>query len=62
MKTKNPRQFRQFNVQWTQYSNKNSYMGLIQANTAAYMIIYQGKCTNAHFQRQMTYDLNKNIL
>jgi len=37
-------------------------MGLIQANTAAYMIIYQGKCTNAHFQRQMTYDLNKNIL
>jgi len=29
---------------------KNSNMGLIQANTAAYMINYQRMCTNAHFQ------------
>jgi len=29
---------------------KNSNMGLIQANTAACMINYQGMCTNAHFQ------------
>jgi len=25
-------------------------MGLIHANTAAYMIKYQGMCTNAHLQ------------
>jgi len=37
-------------------------MGLIQANTAAYTITYQGICTNAHFQWQMTCGLNKNIL
>jgi len=41
---------------------KNSNMGLMQANTAAYMINYQGMCKNAHFQWQMTYNLNKNIL
>jgi len=29
---------------------KNINVGLIQANTAAYMINYQGMCTNAHFQ------------
>jgi len=29
---------------------KNSNIGLKQANTAAYMINYQGMCTNVHFQ------------
>jgi len=29
---------------------KNSNMGLIQANIAAYMINYQGMCTNAYLQ------------
>jgi len=29
---------------------KNSNMGLVQANTAAYMINFQGMSTNAHFQ------------
>ena len=38
---------------------KNSNMGLIQANTAAYMINYQVMCKNAHFQCQITYNLNK---
>jgi len=28
---------------------KNSSMRLMHANTAAYMINYQGMCTNAHF-------------
>jgi len=37
-------------------------MGLIQANTAAYMINYQGMCANAHYQWQMVYHLKKNIL
>jgi len=37
-------------------------MELIQTNTAACMINYQGMCKNAHFQWQMTYNLNKNIL
>jgi len=37
-------------------------MGLIQANTAAYMINYQGMWKNAHFQFQMTHNLNKKIL
>jgi len=37
-------------------------MGLIEANTAAYMINYQQMCTNAHFQWQMAYTINKNIL
>jgi len=37
-------------------------MGLIQANTAAYMINHQGICKNARFQSQMTYNLNKNYL
>jgi len=39
---------------------KNINVGLIHANTAAYVINIQGMCTNAHFQRQMTYNLNKN--
>jgi len=29
---------------------KNSNVGLIHANTAAYIINYQGVCTNAHIQ------------
>jgi len=29
---------------------KNSNMGLIHADTAAYMINYKGMCANAHFQ------------
>jgi len=29
---------------------KNSNIGLIHANTAAYMINYQGMCVIAHFQ------------
>jgi len=29
---------------------KNSNLGLIQPNTAAYIINYQGMCKNAHFQ------------
>jgi len=29
---------------------KNSNVGLIQTNTAAYMINYQGMCRNADFQ------------
>jgi len=29
---------------------KNINMGLIQANTAVYIINYYGMCTNAHFQ------------
>jgi len=37
-------------------------MGLIQANTAAYIINYQGMGTSARFQWQMAYNLNKNIL
>jgi len=37
-------------------------MGLIQTNTAAYVINYQGMCKNAHFQWQMIYYLNTNIL
>jgi len=41
---------------------KNSNMGQIQANTAACMINYKGMCTNAHFQWQMAYNPNKNIL
>jgi len=41
---------------------KNSNVGLIQANTATYMINYQGMCTNAHFQWQMADNLSKNIL
>jgi len=32
------------------------------ANTAAYMIKYQGMCANADFQWQLIYNLNKNIL
>jgi len=28
--------------------SKNGNMGLIQTNTAAYMINYHGLCTNAH--------------
>jgi len=36
-------------------------MRLIHANTAAYMINYEGMCTNAIFQWQMTYNLSKNI-
>ena len=38
---------------------KNISVGLIHANTAAYVINYQGMCTNAHFQWQMTDNLNK---
>jgi len=41
---------------------KNSNMELVQTNTAACKINYQGMCTNAHFQWQMTYNLNKSIL
>jgi len=37
-------------------------MGLVHANTAVYMINYEGMCTNARFQWQMIYHLNKNIL
>jgi len=37
-------------------------MGLIQANTAAYLINHQGMCTNAHIQWQMAYNIKKNIL
>jgi len=29
---------------------KNSNVGLIHANTTAYMITYYRMCTNAHFQ------------
>jgi len=29
---------------------KNRNMRLIQTNTAAYIINYEGMCTNAHFQ------------
>jgi len=41
---------------------QNIKVGLIHGNSAAYVINYQGMCTNAHFQWQMTYNLNKNIL
>jgi len=34
----------------TQHAKNNGNMGLIQANTAAYMINYQRMCTNAHLQ------------
>jgi len=37
-------------------------VGLIHANTAVYLINYQGMRKNAHFQSQMTYNLNKNYL
>jgi len=41
---------------------KNSNTGLTQANTAAYIINYQGMCKNAHLQWQMGFNFIKNIL
>jgi len=55
--------FRQLNVNWTQHAKTKSQCGADpDINTAAYMINYQGMCTKANFQWQMTYNLNKNVL
>jgi len=38
------------NVQFAQHAKKQQYGTNSDINTAAYMINYQGMCTNANFQ------------